>query len=56
MAVSFLAAGASDVLVKEADACPFVKFDALSIEANLPDMYLRLTGFLCFWPNSHDRF
>jgi hypothetical protein len=30
MAVSFLAAGANDVLVKEADACPLVKFEALS--------------------------
>lgn len=30
MAVSFFAAGANDVLVKEAEACPLVKFDALS--------------------------
>lgn len=30
MAVSFLAAGANDVLVNEADAWPLVKLDALS--------------------------
>lgn len=50
MAVSFLAAGANDVLVNEAEACPLVKFEALSRKTTSNDDLQRFQASMCSFP------
>jgi hypothetical protein len=50
MAVSFLAAGANDVLVNEAEACPLVKFEALSGKTTSSDDLQRFQASMCSLP------